>query len=142
MSGRSFVDTNVFVYLFDRDSPAKQSAARQILQTEGLQGRIVLSTQVLQEFYVSVTRKLGQPLSESDGAEAAHDLCAFDVVEVDKEMVLRSMTLSRAERLSFWDALIVEAAQIRRCDRLLTEDLQDGRRLGSLSITNPFRDVT
>ena len=142
MNGRAFVDTNVFVYLFDQDAAAKQAIARQILEAEGPPGRIVLSTQVLQEFYVSVTRKLGQPLSESDGAEATRDLCAFDVVDVDKEMVLRSMILSRAERLSFWDALIIEAAQIRRCDRLLTEDLQDGRQFGSLSITNPFRDVT
>ena len=141
MNGKAFVDTNVFVYLFDQDAPAKQSAARRILETEGPPGRIVLSTQVLQEFYVSVTRKLGKPLSEFDGADAAHDLCAFDVVEVDKEMVLRSMTLSRAERVSFWDALIIEAARTRKCDRLLTEDLQDGRQFGSLSITNPFRDV-
>ena len=141
MNGKAFVDTNVFVYLFDQDAPSKQAVARQILQTEGPPGHIVLSTQVLQEFYVSVTRKLGKPLSESDGAEAAHDLCAFDVVEVDKEMVLRSMTLSRAERLSFWDALSIEAARTRKCDRLLTEDLQDGRQFGSLKITNPFRDV-
>ena len=142
MNGKAFVDTNVFVYLFDQDAPAKQSVARQILQMEGPPGHIVLSTQVLQEFYVSVTRKLGQPLSESDGAEAAKDLCAFDVVDVDKEMALRSMILSRAERLSFWDALIIEAARTRKCDRLLTEDLQDGRQFGSLRVTNPFKDVT
>lgn len=142
MSGRVFVDTNVFVYLFDKDAPAKQALARQILETEGPPGHIVLSTQVLQEFYVNVTRKLGRPLSESDGASATNDLCAFDVVEVDKEMVVRSMTLSRTERMSFWDALIVEAARVRRCDRLLTEDLQDGRWFGQLIITNPFRDVT
>ena len=141
MSGKVFVDTNVFVYLFDKSAPAKQARARQILETEGPPGRVVLSTQVLQEFYVSVTRKLGKPLSESDGASATSDLCAFDVVDVDKDMVLRSVTLSRTERLSLWDALIIEAARTRRCDRLLTEDLQDGRQLGALRITNPFRDV-
>ena len=141
MSGKVFVDTNVFVYLFDRDAPAKRATARQILETEGPPGRIVLSTQVLQEFYVNVTRKLGKPLSESDGASATNDLCAFDVVDVDKDMVVRSMALSRTERMSFWDALIVEAARTRGCDRLLTEDLQDGRQFGPLKITNPFRHL-
>ena len=141
MNGRVFVDTNVFVYLFDKGAPAKRAVARQILETEGPPGHIVLSTQVLQEFYVSVTRKLGRPLSESDGATATKDLCAFDVVDIDKDMVVRSMTLSRTERMSFWDALIVEAARMRSCARLLTEDLQDGRRFGPLRIANPFRDV-
>ena len=141
MNDKVFIDTNVFVYLFDKSAPAKQAKARHILETEGAPGHIVLSTQVLQEFYVSVTRKLGKPLSESDGASATTDLCAFDVVDVDKEMVLRSLTLSRTERMSFWDALIVEAAQTRRCGRLLTEDLQDGQRFGALRVANPFRDA-
>ena len=142
MNGKAFVDTNVFVYLFDRDAPAKQAVAKQILQTEGRAGRLVLSTQVLQEFYINVTRKLGKPLSEAEGANAAKDLCAFEVVDVDRDMVLRSMDLSRTSRLSFWDALIIEAARTRGCDRLLTEDLQDGRRFGQMTITNPFRGVT
>jgi len=139
MSDKVFVDTNVFVYLFDKSAPVKQAQARRVLEAEGPPGHIVLSTQVLQEFYVSVTRKLGKPMSEPDGASATQDLCAFDVVDVDKDMVLRSLTLSRTERMSFWDALIVEAAQTRRCVRLLTEDLQEGRRFGSLQVANPFR---
>ena len=142
MNGRVFVDTNVFVYLFDRDAPAKQAVARRILQAEGRAGRLVLSTQVLQEFYVTVTRKLGKPLSATDGANAAKDLCTFDVVDVDRDMVIRSMALSRTAQLSFWDALIIEAARTRGCDRVLTEDLRDGRQFGQLTITNPFRDAT
>ena len=69
MSGRVFVDTNVLVYLFDGDAPQKQRRARQILDEEGSPGSIVISTQVLQEFYVTVTRKLGKPLKEAE-AEA------------------------------------------------------------------------
>ena len=141
MSDKVFVDTNVFVYLFDKDAPAKQAAARRLIQEQGPPGHIVLSTQVLQEFYVTVTRKLGKLLSESEAASAVNDLCAFEVVDVDKEMVMTSMTLSRTAKVSLWDALIVEAARSRGCDRLLTEDLQDGRQFGPLKVTNPFRDV-
>jgi predicted nucleic acid-binding protein len=138
MSDKVFVDTNVFVYLFDRDAPAKQQRARQIVQQEGQAGNIVLSTQVLQEFYVTVTRKLGKRLSESDAVDAARDLCAFDVVDLDRDAVMRSMDLSRTDRISFWDALIVDAARARNCSRLLTEDLQDGRAFGSVTVANPF----
>ena len=62
MSGRAFFDTNVLVYLFDSDSPAKQARAREVFESEGRAGNVVISTQVLQEFYVAVTRKLGKPL--------------------------------------------------------------------------------
>lgn len=142
MTEKVFVDSNVLLYAHDKDAGAKQRRAAERLRKLWETGSGRLSTQVLQEFYVTVTRKLGKPLSESDAAGAANDLCAFDVVEVDKEMVVRSMSLSRTERLSFWDALIVEAARTRRCDRLLTEDLHDGRQFGPLKITNPFRDPT
>lgn len=138
MSDRVFIDSNVFVYLFDREAPAKQRKARQILEAEGPAGNIVLSTQVLQEFYVSVTRKLAKPLPEQEAEAAARDLSAFQVVEVDVAMVLRSMSLSRTEHISFWDALIVEAARARECARLLSEDLQHGRRFDRVRIENPF----
>ena len=139
MNGKVFVDTNVFVYLFDRDAPSKQAKARQLVQREGRDGRIVLSTQVLQEFYDTVTRKLGKPLTESDAAAATRDLCAFDVVDVDRDAVLRSIDFSRTNRISLWDSLIIDAARARNCSRLLTEDLQDGRTFGALTVSNPFR---
>jgi len=137
MSDSVFADTNVFVYLFDRDAPAKQRRARQILEEEG--DRLVLSTQVLQEFFVTVTRKLGQPLPESDAEAATRDLAAFEVVEPDLAMVLRSISSSRAWKISLWDALIVEAARARDCARLLSEDMQHGRLFGSVRVENPFR---
>ena len=139
MSDRVFVDTNVLVYLFDGDAPAKQRKARQILEEEGAQGRMVISTQVLQEFYVTVTRKLGKPLTDAEAEAAARDLAALDVVELDVGMVLRSIAAARAQKTSLWDALIVEAAQARDCERLLSEDLQHGQRFGRVRVENPFR---
>jgi predicted nucleic acid-binding protein len=138
MSDRLFVDTNVIVYLFDTDAPAKQRRAREIFEAEGPAGRLVLSTQVLQEFFVSVTRKLEHPLPEAEAEAAARDLAALDVVEVDVPMVLRAISLARRHTLSLWDALIVEAALARGCTRLLSEDMQDGRHFGDLAIENPF----
>ncbi len=136
MSDRVFVDTNVFVYLFDRDAPGKQARARQLIGE--LAARLVLSTQVLQEFYVSVTRKLGTPLSARDAGEAAADLMALDVVVVDVPLVRSAIARARDDRLSLWDSLIVEAAMASGCTRLLSEDLQHGRVFGALRVENPF----
>ena len=136
MSGRAFLDTNVLVYLFDRDTPAKQQRARTVLEAEG--GSAAVSTQVLQEFYVTVTRKLGQPLTEKDAEAAVRDLAALEVVPVDAPLVLAAIGRSRGDRLSLWDALVVESAIKGDCRRLLTEDLQDGRLFGRLRVENPF----
>lgn len=138
MSDRLFVDTNVVVYLFDADAPDKRQRAREIFEAEGPEGRLVLSTQVIQEFYVSVTRKLEHPLPEDEAEAAAKELALLDVVEIEVPMVLRAISLARRHTLSLWDALIVEAALQRGCTRLLSEDMQDGRRFGDLTIENPF----
>ncbi len=136
MSDRAFLDTNVLVYLFDRDTPAKQQRAREVLEAEG--GSAAVSTQVLQEFYVTVTRKLGQPLAEKDAEAAVRDLAALEVVPVDTPLVLAAIARSRGDRISLWDALVVESALHAGCRRLLTEDLQDGRLFGRIRVENPF----
>jgi predicted nucleic acid-binding protein len=137
MSDRAFVDTNVLVYLFDRDAPDKRGRARTLLAELG--GRAVLSTQVLQEFFVSVTRKLARPLPEDEAEAAVRDLARLDVVELDVALVLQAITRARRQRLSLWDSLIVEAALARGCEVLFSEDLQHGQKLGALRIENPFR---
>ena len=138
MSGRVFLDTNVLVYLFDRSAPGKRAVAARLLEERA--DEIVLSTQVLQEFYVAVTRKLGKPLTEAEAEAAVRHLSALAVVVVDSEIILAAVVLSRRHRIAFWDALIVEAALSRGCTTLLSEDLQDGRRFGALAIENPFRE--
>jgi predicted nucleic acid-binding protein len=133
---RVFVDTNVFVYLFDADAAAKRARARALLEAVG--SEIVVSTQVMQEFYVTVTRKLATPLPPAEAEAATRDLAAFNVVVTDASMVLRAIARVRTAAISFWDALIVEAAIEAGCERLLSEDLQAGQQFGNLTIENPF----
>jgi predicted nucleic acid-binding protein len=136
MSGKCFVDTNVLVYLFDADAPAKRDAAARWLEEHA--DRVVLSTQVLQEFYVAVTRKLGRRLPEDEAEAAVRRLASFEVVPIDAEIVLAAIGRSRRHRLAFWDSLIVETALSRGCTVLVTEDFQNGRRFESLEVRRPF----
>lgn len=141
MSDRTFLDTNVVVYLYDADAPTKQAQARRLLEADGGRGGLVVSTQVLQEFYTTVTRKLGHPLPEKAAEEATRALAEFEVVTPDAELVLEAIALARKDKLSLWDALIVRSALKAGCDALFSEDLQDGRRWGRLRVENPFRPL-
>lgn len=136
--GRSFVDTNVLVYLFDADAGVKQAAARRLLSSAGQYGDLVLSTQVLKEFYVTVTRKLGQPLAADEALQATRALAELPVVQVDPDLIFAAAELAQRFQLSFWDALIVEAARRGDCRRLLSEDLQDGQEIAGVRVLNPF----
>lgn len=135
MSDRVFVDTNVLVYAFDRDEPAKRKRSLAILADSD---DLVLSTQVLQEFYVTVTRKLKRPVSDADAEAAVRELGRLEVVNVDTGAILNAITTSRAHSMSFWDALVVSAASAAGCVRLLSEDMQHGREIAGLRIVNPY----
>jgi predicted nucleic acid-binding protein len=138
VAGSSFLDTNVLIYLHDVGEPAKQDVARRTF--DGLDpGAVVLSTQVLQEFFWNATRKMEPPLSHEDAARFVLDFSRYRVVHVDPAMILSAIERLRRDRLAFWDALIVESALSAGCTRLLTEDLQDGRMFDSLRVENPFR---
>lgn len=138
MSDRVFLDTNVLVYAFDDSDPAKKNRALEILGQVGKQLQAVVSTQVLQEFYVVVLRKLKQALSEDEAEGAVQRFAKLPVVLIDKAMILSAIRTSRAHQLSLWDALIVQSAKESGCRKLLTEDLQHGQRIGSLQVENPF----
>ena len=133
-----FVDTNVLVYLFDADSPNKQARARELLREEA--DRIVVSVQVLGEFYVTVTRKLAAPLPPDTAARAVDAICRFRVEAIHPELVRSAVYRSQSSRLSYWDSLIVETALNAGADVLFTEDLQDGQEIDGLRVVNPFRD--
>ena len=139
---RSFFDTNVLVYLFDERDPNKKVRAQQVFEQESERGRAVLSTQVLQEFYWAVTRKLASPLLEEVAEERVRDFSRLPLVQVDVSMILAAITRSRSQSFSFWDALIVESALRAGARRLLTEDLQHDQRIGNLTVENPFREGT
>ncbi len=136
MPGRAFVDTNVLVYAVDEADPAKRDRARAVLADSAAQ--LVLSAQVLSEFYVVVTRKLEAPLSERDATEAVRALARLPVVVADAELVMAAVALSRQAQISFWDAQIVAAAAVAGCDHVLTEDLSHGMEISSVRIENPF----
>src|SRR4051794_15261970 len=102
MTGRTFLDTNVAVYAYDDDDPTKQHIASAVLEN----GRAsVVSTQVLAEFYVTVTRKLARPLSSEEGREATMRLAEFPVVPHDRALVLEAIHLANRHQLSLWDAM-------------------------------------
>ena len=134
-----FFDTNVLVYLFDSDAPAKRSRARALFQAHAEAGDILLSTQVLQEFYVTVTRKLARPLEAAAAAEATVNFAELPMVNIDSKLVLSAIHRSRSGQLSFWDALVVQAAIEGNASTLYSEDLQQGQSFDGLKVVNPFQ---
>src|SRR5262249_16563539 len=125
--GRVFFDTNVLVYLFDASAPDKQLRARAVFEEYARVGQIVLSPQVLQEFYVPVPRTLAQPPSPQAALAMVEHLNTFSVIPVGGATVLRAVQLHQSATLSFWDALIVQAALEGDCKKVFSEDLQTGR---------------
>ena len=132
------LDTKVLVYLFDADAAEKQARARELLRSE--RDRLVLSVQVLGEFYVTVTRKLSVPLPADAAADAVDALCELHVHALHPEHARCAVRRSRSSRLSCWDALIVESALGAGADVPYTEDLKHGKAIDGLRIVNPFRD--
>jgi len=135
---RAFFDTNVLVYLFDADAPTKREIARSLLEGEAATGRVLLSTQVLQEFYVTVTRKLESPLGSTEAAQSVRELAQFPLVQVDAPLVLAAIDTSQRLGFSFRDALIVRAALQGGAEVLYTENLQDGQKIDGMTVKNPF----
>ena len=138
MTADLFVDTNVLVCLFDGDSPDKQMHTLALLGREA--ENIVLSTQVLDEFYVVVTRKLANPLEADMARKAVDHLCAFRVRPLHAALVRAAASRSASSKLSYWNALIVETALDAGAGVLLTEGLQHGQTFDGLRIANPFRE--
>lgn len=138
---RAFFDTNVLVYLFDADAPQKQQIARTLLEREANAGRATLSTQVLQELFVTVTRKLDVPVPHEDAERAVRSLSGLSVVQIDAALILAAIDAVRRLQISFWDALIVRAALQSGSAVLYTEDLQHGQEIEGLTISNPFASL-
>jgi predicted nucleic acid-binding protein len=134
----TFVDTNVLVYARDAGQPAKQPVARQWLDHLWATGSGQLSTQVLTEYYVTVTRKLRPGMAADDARADVRDLLAWKPLATTPEIVLAAWRIEDRFGLSHWDALIVAAAQAGGCRHLLTEDLHDGQDLDGMIVLNPF----
>jgi predicted nucleic acid-binding protein len=139
MANRPFIDTNVFVYSVDEANPAKQVRAQQVLLDAS---DIVVSTQVMNEFYVVATRKLIKPLAVKDAAAIVEKMTAYTCVPVDAALVQRAIRAGQRRQLSHWDALMLESARQASCGRLLTEDLADEAVYDGIQIENPFREIS
>lgn len=138
---RVFFDTGVLVRLFDADDEDRKELAAARFEAEASAGRVLLSAQVLQEFYVSVTRKLSVPLAPETAESVVRDLSLLPMVAIDTERILGAVQRSRKLRLSFRDALIIETALAGGADRLLSEDMQHGQVIEGLQIENPFLGI-
>lgn len=136
MKERSFVDTNILLYTDDASDPNKQVRALQLLEAGWNSGNLVLSTQVLQEYFVGATRKLGVPVETAQ--RKIELLGGLDIVGPTHKDIVRAIELHRLYRYSFWDSLIIHMAQLASCSVLLSEDFQHGPTLGSLRVVNPF----
>lgn len=124
---RQFVDANVLVYAFDASAGAKRLAAERLLAELWEAGTGCLSVQVLQEFFVIVTRKVAHPLSIEEATERLKEFSAWRVFAPTADDVLAAVALHKDAQLSFWDAMVVHAAAELGCDVLGTEDLTHGQ---------------
>lgn len=133
-----FVDTNVLVYARDASDPSRNTQAMHWMEMlwRDRCGRI--STQVLSEYYVTVTRKLKPGLSQQEAWDDVSALMTWDPLPTDRALLQRGWELRRRFQLGWWDSLLVGAAQAQGCSILLSEDLQDGSILGGVVIRNPF----
>jgi predicted nucleic acid-binding protein len=137
MSVKTFVDTNILVYAHDVDQGQKHQTARDIL-IELMQDRSgALSPQVLQEFYVNVTRKIAKPLSKRAAREIVEDWSVW-CIETTAAEVAAAFRIEDEAKISFWDALILASAVKAGAEALLSEDLSSGQKVAGIRIRNPF----
>lgn len=135
---RVFIDTNLWAYRLDQREPEKSRHISCWLADITQDHEVVISTQVLIELRSVATRKLQPALSDRQISELLEALSGFEVVSADATLVLDAHQLAITEQLSWFDALIIEAAIRSRCDVLFSEDLSHGRRISGLRLINPF----
>ena len=140
MNDRFFVDTNILVYAYDDSAGSKHARALSLLK-KGLQsGAAIISTQVLQELVICLRRKVARPLQHKEIRKIVYELLdEWEVVVNDSKSVLRSLEIEDRYKTSFWDALILYAAQASAAQTLYTEDLNHGQMYGGVRVINPFK---
>jgi len=136
MSGKTFLDTNILVYAVDQDAAPRRDASRKAIESIVADGSGVISTQVMQEFYVAATRKLGMPPLAAK--IVLKTFAVFEIVQVSPELIQDAIDCAVLNTLSFWDALIIAAAASAGCVRVYTEDLNAGQTVLGVAIENPL----
>lgn len=138
MADREFFDTNILIYASDRSEPEKQSQARRLLKHAIENETGVVSAQVLGEFFMVVTRRIQEPLTIEETEQVIEQLAILSVVDIDVALVRQAIGTCRRYRISYWDALIVAAAERAGCTRILSEDLNPGQIYHNVAVVNPF----
>jgi predicted nucleic acid-binding protein len=139
MSDKVFLDSNIIVYAYDKHEPKKLAKAQALLKSGIAQESAVVSSQVLGEFFVVVTGRIKEPLSADEAMEIIEVLSVLPVVEIDLSLVKRAIQTHKTYGISYWDSLIVAAAECTGCRKLVSEDLNDGQEYNGIVVENPFR---
>jgi predicted nucleic acid-binding protein len=140
MNGRTFVDTNVLIYAYDAGAGHKHEIAKRVLRELWSERSGMLSAQVLQEFYVNVTRKIRTPVPKSTARGVVTIYSTWCVDPATTSDLAAAFQIEDEARIGFWDALIVAVAQRSGATLLLSEDLNPGQKIAGLTVTNPFAD--
>lgn len=138
MSDKAFVDTNILVYAHDLVSGTKNERARTVIEKLWSVGGGVLSTQVLQELCINLRRKALKPLTIEETRSLIEDYTGWEIVVNTQNSVIEALTIEARYQISFWDALIVQAAERSGAAILYSEDLSDGQTYGSVRVVNPL----
>ncbi len=138
---KCFLDTNILVYAFDVSAGRKHEVAKRIVIDLWDTKDGILSTQVLQEFFVSVTKKIPKPMDAGLAREIVSDLLKWDIIINDKNSLLEAIDIHIRYNYSFWDSLLIQAAIRSGAALLLTEDLTDSQKIKGISIKNPFKHL-
>ena len=136
--GKVFIDTNLIVYAYDSSAGEKNRRAVEIMKEIWNSGQGIVSTQVLQEFFVTVTRKINKPMNIGTAKEIIRDLMKLKTVTVDREIILKAIDIHKEHKYSFWDSAIIAAAIEGGAGVLLSEDLTNKHQIKGLVIKNPF----
>jgi predicted nucleic acid-binding protein len=140
MSGKAFVDTNILVYAHDENDIVKHNRAVDLLDLLWDERRGVVSTQVLQEFVVNLERNVSTTLSAAEVRRRVEDFLAWEIVVNQPRAVVRALDIAERHRISFWDALIVQAAANAGCEVLYSEDFSHGQEYEGVLVVNPFQE--
>jgi predicted nucleic acid-binding protein len=138
MAQKYFVDTNILIYAHDRSAGAKHDRARQLIERLWASGEGVLSTQVLQELCINLRRKVARTLPVEEVRQLIQDYLSWEIIINTPESVLQALDIEVRYKISFWDALVLQAAESSGATVLYSEDLSAGQHYGSIQVVNPL----
>lgn len=134
-----FVDTNILVYAYDVSAREKREKAMEVISGLWNTGRGVISTQVLQEFFVCVTKKIPEPLSIETAKSIVSDYLKWDTVVIGGDSIIEAIDICSAHKYSFWDSMVIASALRSGAKTILSEDFSDRQRIKGILIKNPFK---